>query len=86
MTRQQQLDQRNRDALARFLPDYKPDRKFRVKVFYQELPGMEEKTKTYTVKALDREDARRRALREFQENEYDLDLNYYGTSPDVEEV
>ena len=84
MTHQQQLDERNRKALERMGID--SPKRYRVKVLYatHDKPGV--RTKTYTVTARDREDARFKAMSEFRKNEYDLDLDYYGTDPDVKEV
>ena len=86
MTRQQEIEARHRERLARILPGYNPNRKFRVKVVYatHDQPG--ERTKTYTVKALDKQNARDKAISQFRQNEYDLDLDYYGTDPNVKEV
>ena len=86
MTRQQEHEAKHRERLARILPGYNPDRKFKVKVFYNLNGEVGDRTKIYIVKARDKQDARDQAISQFRQNEYDLDISSYGTSPDVKEA
>ena len=86
MTRQQEIEAKHRERMARILPGYKADRKFRVKVFYALRGEIGDRIKTYTVTARDKRDARDQAISMFRQNEYDLDIDSYGTHPDIREV
>ena len=84
MTRQQQLDERNRKALERM--GISSPKRFKVTVYYALTGKTGELAKRYTVTARDREDARNKAMKKFQSNEYDLDLDYYRVSQNVKET
>ena len=84
MTRQQQLDERNRRALERM--GISSPKQYRVKVFYSLNDEVGDRIKTYIVKARDKRDARDQAISQFKQNEYDLNISSYGTHPSIMEV